>query len=450
MCAQAGGPAGWFGSEDCLTLNVWTPRDRDAHEALPVLFFIHGGGNTRGAGSASVSTTIPFLGPNVQDGERVAAQARAVVVTINYRLGFLGWLAHPALAKAGTSGNYGALDQIAALRWVQRNIGAFGGDPRRVLAFGQSGGGRDLCLLLASKGASGLFARAGFLSSSCENLPARQRAEAVGAQYAAKLGCGGGTDVLACLRAVPTEKAVRTSVPQRPALHGWFQLGPIVDGVLLTDQPLAVFRSGSQPRVPALVSSTANEAAFSLLPLYWPGRIETAADYRNAVNALAPADQVADILAMYPLESYSTPRAALTDLLSDAHIVCPSRRAARALAGSGSAVWRSIWAHTASNGPVRPFGAGHVTDLPYWFDTLREMPGFQPGPAEIALAASMTGYLGAFAAEGDPNHSGAVPWPRYRAGSDEDLRLDDRIEPGSRFRSAQCDFWDEVAEASER
>lgn len=447
VCAQTGTAAGWFGSEDCLTLNVWTPRERDPREALPVLFFIHGGGNARGAGSATVSTSVPFLGDNVQDGERLATEAHAVVVTINYRLGFLGWLAHPALAK---SGNYGALDQIAALRWVQRNIAGFGGDPRRVLAFGQSGGGRDLCLLVAAKAASGLFARAGFLSSSCENFPSRQRAEAAGAQYAAKLGCGGASDVAACLRAAPTEKAVRASLPERPALHGWFQLGPIVDGVLLPDQPLAVFRSGAHSRVPALVSSTANEAALSLLALYWPGPIERAADYQNAVKALAPADQVGDILAMYPLENYPTPRAALTELLSDAHIVCPGRRTARALAGAGSVVWRSVWAHTASSGPARPFGPGHATDLPYWFDTLRDMPGFQPGPPEIALAQAMTAYLGVFAATGDPNHAGAAAWPRYRAGSDEDLRLDDHIEPGSRFRAAQCDFWDELAEASER
>jgi para-nitrobenzyl esterase len=408
-----------------------------------VLFFIHGGGNSRGSGSASVATTIPVLGPNVQDGERLAQDAHAIVVTINYRLGVLGWLAHPALSKAsatGTSGNNGLQDQAAALRWVQRNIRAFGGDPRRVVAFGQSAGARDLCGLVASPRTKGLFSRAGFLSNSCENFPLLAAAERVGDEFARSVSCGDPDGVAACLGQLPLEKLLLTTVRRAPRLQD-FQLGPIVDGVFLSGQPLAVFRSGAHQRVPAIVSSAADETAFSLFRAYWPGAIDTAADYDKAIETLAPPALVGEIGRMYPVAAYPTPRAALTDLLSDVELICPARRTARALAARGP-VWRAIWMHTASSGPARPFGAAHVTDVPYWFDTIRQMPGFQPTESEVALAQQMALFLGSFTANGRPDGAGARRWPRFRAGADEDLRLDDEIVPGSAFRARYCDFWD--------
>jgi para-nitrobenzyl esterase len=447
VCPQPGSLPGtdtkWFGSEDCLTLNVWVPRRRTASERLPVLFFIHGGGNSRGSGSASVATTIPVLGPNVQNGERLAENARAIVVTINYRLGILGWLAHAALSTSsatGTSGNYGLQDQTAALRWLQRNITAFGGDARRVLAFGQSAGARDLCGLVASPTTKGLFTRAAFLSNSCENFPTLAAASRIGDEFARSVACGVTADVAACLRQLPLETLLLTSVRQAPKLQG-FQLGPIVDGLVLTGQPLVVIRSGAHQRLPALVSSAANEVAFSLFPAYWPGAIETTADYDRAIETLAGPQLVEDIKRLYPVEAYATPRAALTTLLSDVELICPARRTARALAGTAP-VWRAVWTHTASSGPARAFGPAHVTDLPYWFDTIREMPGFQPTQSEVSLAQQMTRYLGSLAAKGRPDVAGAGGWPRYIDRADADLRLDDSIVPGSAFRGRYCDFWD--------
>ncbi len=177
VCAQAttriGPTTAWFGNEDCLYLNVWTPRDRQPGERLPVLFFLHGGGNTVGSGSATVAASASTLGPNIQDGQQLAERG-AVVVTINYRLGMLGFLAHSALSResdTGASGNYGIRDQIAALEWVQRNIANFGGDPARVLAFGQSSGGRNVCGLIAAQQGRRWFSRAGILSGGCENFP---------------------------------------------------------------------------------------------------------------------------------------------------------------------------------------------------------------------------------------------------------------------------------------
>jgi para-nitrobenzyl esterase len=248
-----------------------------------VLFFVHGGSNLRGSGSETVSSTIPTLGPNIQDGEWLAARHEVVVVTINYRLGMLGYLAHPALSRDsrnGASGNYGLLDQIAALEWVQRNIVRFGGDPGRVLAFGQSAGGRNVCVLLAIQRNQRWFSRAGLLSGQCENLPSLQRAE----------------------RGLPAQQAVAAfEQPRRLFANDYFQLGPIVDGVTVTEQPVVRLQSREATSVPLLVSSTDQEAAFSLFGLMFTGPIATADDFKAALDTLAPASIVSAIQALYPL-----------------------------------------------------------------------------------------------------------------------------------------------------
>ena len=452
VCPQVGALPGaattWFGNEDCLTLNVWMPAARGPRDRLPVLFFIHGGGNQRGAGSMNVPTSIPFLGPNIQDGERLSALGHVVVVTINFRLGFLGFLAHPALSRESASrasGNYALMDQIAALRWVQRNIRNFGGDPSRVLLFGQSDGRRNICAILAGGGTASLYSRAAFISGGCENFPDLETAEAYGQNWSANLGCDAPADEAACLRSRPTEQLVTTTVdrPVRLFSASFFRLGPIVDRVLLHDQPNTVFRSRAYRGAPILVTSTANEAAFSLLQQWYRGPIETPTDYQDAVRSLAPPELVSEILVRYPVEGFQTPRAALTELLSDANSICPSRRTSRTLSSASQPVWRAIWMHTASNGPVHPFGPAHVTDLPYWFNTLGGMPDFTPTRSEMALADTMAGYLVAFAATGNPNHRGAPAWPRYDVEKSQELNLDDKISVGAGFRDRFCEFWDE-------
>ena len=189
------------GDEDCLTLNVWTPPDYgERTSALPVLFFIHGGGNTAGSSSKRVG------GQAMYDGERLAASNEAVVVTINYRLGPLGYLTLPSLAaesEHASAGNYGLLDQIAALAWVRDNIGAFGGDPARVLVFGESGGAVDTCMMVATPLAAGLFSAALMESGACAAQSGAER-QSQGAELAAAAGCDG-ADEVACLRALSVE-----------------------------------------------------------------------------------------------------------------------------------------------------------------------------------------------------------------------------------------------------
>jgi para-nitrobenzyl esterase len=177
----------------------------------------------------------------------------------------------------------------------------------------------------------------------------------------------------------------------------------------------------------------------------YTGPISTPTDYVKAIDQLAAGTTVGpDVLATYPLADYSSPRNALIAVLTDANLVCPTRRMARALAlWEDEPVWRAAFVHTNSNGPSHGFGPAHVMDLGYWFDTLWQMPSFTPNADEVALAQTMPRYLATFARTGNPNFAGApVVWPRYFGTSDQHLAIDIPLEIGSGFHADKCDFWD--------
>ncbi len=257
-----------------------------------------------------------------------------------------------------------------------------------------------------------------------------------------RAGCDA-TDDVGCLRGLSTAQAVTLlQQPRGLFANDYFQIGPIVDRVLIQDQLFALLRSRQSASPPLLVSSADNEVAFALFPLMFTGPIDTAGDFATALKSIAPEHIVGPIQSAYPLAKFATPRQALMALLTDANMVCVARRAARAAAGAGGVVWRAAWLHTASSGSARPFGPAHVTDLPYWFDTLRKMPGFVPTSREVALADAMSRSLIAFAATGDPNYPAGVKWPRYDTSTDAHMALDDNITVGRGFHSQSCDFWD--------
>ncbi|MXQ67861.1 carboxylesterase family protein [Actinomadura rayongensis] len=384
-------------SEDCLYLNVTTPRGRRG--GLPVMVWWHGGGFTQGSGKD-------------YDARRLAEQGNVIVVTVNYRLGIFGYLGLPGLRG---SGDFGFADQIAAVEWARRNAPAFGGDPRNITVFGQSAGAMSACALLTSPKARGLVAKAIVSSGSCDvrwpvgglfpGTPAERpyvslaRSRDDGLAAAKELGCR--TDVLACLR----RKTSAELLPQSPSFADHLAYGT----ELLPEDPAAALRKGAFARVPVMIGGTRDEArAFVGGALAYDPTLITPATYPRLLRRAfgAHADAVA---ARYPLARYPSAGLAWAAVLTDASWACPALSAARRL-GAYSYEFADENAPNV-NGlhvPDVPQGAAHATDLPYLFDLGgRDLLGT---PDRVGLARTMIGYWTAFARTGDPNHRGAPTW----------------------------------------
>lgn len=437
-CPQLDDQGAVIGKEDCLTLNVWAPATPPP-SPLPVMFFVHGGGNIQGASSQAAGDGKTFL----YDGQALSEKAGTVVVTINYRLGTLAWLAHPALAKESakaSAGNYGTLDQIAALEWVQRNIARFGGDPKRVLLFGESAGAVNTCLLVTTPLAKGLFSAALMQSGGCVAKP-RLDAEAFAQKFAAAASCDKAADVPACLRALPFETVVKT-LPDTIDLAGkQGNLQPVVDGWIQPDDPLKTLAAGKHNPVPFVVGANQDETGLAVGAM-------TEAQYKAAVYAAAGNVALGDqILAQYPVVEYGSPRKAYVALTSDAKFICTARKVARAAAAGQPSVpvYRYHFSHAIQNGGVllKEAGAFHGLELTFVFLKLG-VSGYTPTTGELALADAIVGYWSRHAAKGDPNGAGAVAWPPYVAATDPYLALDETITAGVGVRTKQCDFWDSL------
>jgi para-nitrobenzyl esterase len=430
-CPQADADGKVEGAEDCLTLNVWTPRDA-APAPRAVLVFVHGGGNIQGC-AAQIN-----MGQRIYEGDGMAARENVVVVTINYRLGALGFLAHPALSAEGTphaSGNYGLRDQAAALRWVHANIAAFGGDPARVLLFGESAGAEDTCAHLVSPRSKGLFSRALMESALCPTEKLAD-AETQGADVARKVGCVGG-DVAACLRAKTPEDFVHDA-PGASLFQKGVKYGPVVDGDVITRPPLETIASGAHHHVPFAIGDNSEETLlwFKNKPL--PGE----AAYRLAMHELLGREKGDKALARYPANAYPDAKSAFVAATSDAVFICPARSLARALAkGQSEPVFRYLFTHAAQQKRHAATGAAHGVELLFVFGHLR-LGGYTPTAGEEALSASIMGYWTRFAAAGDPNGGSAVSWPRFDVTSDAYLKLDETIAADERLHTEHCDFWD--------
>jgi para-nitrobenzyl esterase len=393
-------------SEDCLYLNVYAPAPRGSDEGgRPVLVWIHGGGLTLDGGRN-------------YDGSKLAADG-VVVVTINYRLGALGFLAHPALASGpgGAAGNYGLMDQQAALRWVQRNIARFGGDPHNVTIAGQSAGGLSVLAQLVSPGARGLFQRAIVQSGAFAlNQQSLATAEAAGETFATAVGCP--DQSAACLRNAPVSDLVAKFGVEIPG---------VVDGSVLTQPIGAALARGQFARVPVINGITHDEelvfvAGLGLtvsqgtnIPLAAP--LNSSANYQTDIAqalGVSPA-RAAAIANEYPLSAYPSPVVAFSLLVSDASFACPALQVDRWTAARGVPTY--AYQFNDDNAPLNIVGSGlglatHGTELPYLFDQPNA-----PFPAMLnadqqALAASMRTDWASFAGTGDPS-SRALPWPSF-------------------------------------
>jgi len=420
-------------NEDCLTLNVWAPKDA---AQLPVMVWIHGGGLVQG-GAAQPT----------YDGARLAADGKVVLVSINYRLGPLGFFAHPALTAEDTehhaSGNLGIHDQIAALQWVQREIAGFGGDPHDVTIFGESAGAESVCTLMASPLAEGLFARAIIESAPCPSYGKALRplhagkpesAEDQGVRVAKAAGCDG-ADALACLRKKTPDELLRASPAALGFLGKGEHYGLVVDGWLLRDAPAALLAAGKLADVPVMIGTTKDEATLFTAKL----RLRLPAVYARIVKRIFPAG--ADrVLKIYAPERFGSPKQAFDALVTDVVFTCPARRAARALQAKKPHVYRFVFAHARD----ATLGATHGSELPFVFGTVK-----QPSADEAALARAMVGYWTRFAHTGDPNGRDAPAWLPYAPNTDVYLELAPRIATRANVDSAGCDLLDTLVPAAE-
>ena len=436
MCPQLDDTGDAVGEEDCLHLNVWAP---DAAADAPVLFFVHGGGNVAGSTSQGGSTYALY------GGSELAERFGVVVVTINYRLGALGFLAHESLtAEQGQSGNYGLMDQQAALRWVQANIAGFGGDPRRVLLFGESAGAVNTCMHLTSPGSAGLFSAAIMESGGCGAV-SQPQAEEVGADHVEEAGCGDAEDVPACLRDLDADALAELSVsPVGGGLVTGGGFGPTVDGLVLVEPPLERIVAGRHNAVPVALGANADETA-----IFTPVGSPSAAQYASWVQAVFGV--LADaVLAEYPLDDHPTARWAWIALTTDAQFVCPSRWMARGLAAAqAEPVWRYFFSRVPAGVSGDLYGSWHGLELPYVFgkvDAVVAETGWAAEAADYAIEDAMGRYWTNLAAGGDvngPDMEGQPPtWPLYDGDLDSTLEIGDPIGAVDGVRTDKCDFWE--------
>ncbi len=425
------------GDEDCLQLNVWTPATRSS--GLPVLVFIHGGGQQQGsAGEIQAGTQI-------YNGRNLAARGQAVVVTIQYRLGPLGYLVHPGLEPeaGGTSGNYGVMDQIQALKWVHDNIGAFGGDPSRVMVFGQSAGGVNVGNLLTAPAAKGLFQRAG-IESAGPVLSPYAAARAKGVEFVDGLVTRG-TDVqkIAALRARDWRFLIDSET--QPVDNGMVQMNwqPVIDGVIFKTDPATAFASGQFNRVPLLIGSTADEMSLSAPPVVLPATVDA------LLTALVPAPYRAQALEFYPPGStQDEAKKSYVQILTDSQFTSLTRRTARAVAPQQTdPVWRYFFSQQQS-GALKSAGAYHGIELFYVFNTMENTTYAKAGaftPEDAAVQAQTLQYWVNFARTGNPNGTSLVSWPRFEAAADCYLEIA-ATPNGSQcgLRTQKSDLWDQA------
>jgi para-nitrobenzyl esterase len=402
-CAQArppprvlpGDPAART-SEDCLTVNVWAPAQPGP--ARPVMVWLHGGGNDGG------TTADPYY-----DGYAFARDG-VVMVSLNYRLGALGFFAHPALTReAGATAplaDYGLMDQIAALKWVQRNIAAFGGDPGNVTLFGESAGGEDVVLLMSAPSARGLFAKAIVESGAEWNLlPDLGKAEREGAAVAFKAGLAGPLATAAQLRALPASALT--------GFGGDEDSGPAVDGRLLPQPPLEALRAGKMAAVPLIIGTNGDEAS-----LLAGARLDL-----SHLFALTP-DELKTLRGIYGAATPDDATLARA-IWRDALFAAPARMLA-ARRTAQAPVWLYRFSYVLSRLRLIRSGANHGSEIPYVFSSWR-IPLLTDQDQRMIVA--MHGCWVAFAKTGKPDCPGAPAWPAYSPRTDQQMEFGEKIGP---------------------
>jgi para-nitrobenzyl esterase len=429
------------GGEHCLYLNVYAPAAA-SHVQRPVMVFIPGGGFTQGSASS------PYY-----HAQAIVEQSGAIVVEVTYRVGALGFLTAPALDAENphhVSGNYGVLDQQAALRWVNTNITAFGGDPSRVTLFGESAGADSTEFQLASPLAAGLFQRA-IVESSVGTplipfLTLAQSESGPGAAEITNVGCSGASDVAACLRALPASKFVASGIVAGTNTY------PVVDGWALNAQPLAAFKAGQFNKVPVIVGSNHDEFT-TLVATTFPQFVNpplTTDGYAGALQQFF-GPGATTVQAQYPASAYQSPLQALATVMTDAFVACQTEAKRAALAARVPTYGYEFNEPNPARGPIfgppvqgLTYGDYHTAELPYVFGVTA--PNGDPVTGkDLTLSQEVISYWTNFAATSYPSslpHAGDPVWPLYLQG--QLISLKDQIAtlPVSSFSADhKCGFW---------
>ena len=399
-------PLGTQPAEDCLYLNVWAPVQR-LHGKLPVMVWIYGGGFVNGGSS-----------PAVYDGTHFA-ESGVVFVSFNYRVGRFGFFAHPALTKEDPNallGDYGFLDQIAALKWVRKNIAKFGGDPGNVTLFGESAGGGSVLTLMATPLARGLFHK-GIIESgggrtglgpmrrvreSGPNLPS---GEAVGIAFAEKAGIKGeDAAALAALRALPADRVCDRL--NMASMGNPTYAGPMLDGKIVAESPEQALLAGHAMKIPVIAGANSNDIGFfsarSLDELFAPFGAN-----REKAQAVYRPDRTVEF------------RKTATLVAADRMMVEPARFVVRTIAATGQRAYEYRFSYVAESLRKTWTGALHATEIPFVFDTVAARYGKDLTPADEATAKAALAYWVAFAKTGNPDGEGRPHWPAYNDNDDE-------------------------------
>ncbi len=418
-------------SEDCLYLNIWRPKKEGK---FPVMVWVHGGGYQWGTGNSDFYW-----------GDRLAKKGDVVVVTFNYRLNIFGFFAHPALREEDphhSTGNYGALDQVMALRWVKNNIANFGGDPDNITIFGESAGGYSICTLLATPLAKGLFHRAIMMSGGCEAVQELEKGFEVAKFTFEKFSCP--YNDINCLRKIPAEKILYQGSTSMAELD----YVPHIDGYLLADTPLNMIKSGNFNRVPTMAGYTKDEMA-RLLLLNPRFSLAPRSSYEKKLARLGFDDaEIAQLVKLYPLEEYKKPVYALGRMFgTDLTFACGTYDALLALSEYVPELYlyRFDYDGFMLSGIA---GVAHSMELPYVFGTLDRRPvnklyNFANIKKARKVSDTIQRYWINFAKAGNPNREGLESWQKFDPKSPRIQILDENVRSEPLDIIPRCQFWQE-------